>query len=81
MRMVTKKKCFYVEEKAYDLVDMDELQLNIVQCAMTMYQEHLLDYYINIDDTLLKDSKIKERADITKKIISKLDFEKEDSNG
>ena len=70
MRMVTKKKAYYVEEKSYDLVDLNEMELNIVQVAMTMYRESLV-------QQVNKSGYIEERFQMVEEIINKLDFEEE----
>jgi hypothetical protein len=66
--MVTKKKAYYVEEKSYDLVDLNEMELNIVQVAMTMYRESLV-------QQVNKSGYIEERFQMVEEIINKLDFE------
>jgi hypothetical protein len=68
--MVTKKKAYYVEEKSYDLVDLNEMELNIVQVAMTMYRESLV-------QQVNKSGYIEERFQMIEEIINKLDFEEE----
>jgi|TARA_R110000868_G_scaffold362518_1_gene624674 hypothetical protein len=68
--MVTKKKAYYVEEKSYDLVDLNEMELNIVQVAMTMYRESLV-------QQVNKSGYIEERFQMVEEIINKLDFEEE----
>jgi hypothetical protein len=68
--MVTKKKAYYVEEKSYDLVDLNEMELNIVQVAMTMYRESLV-------QQVNKSGYIEERSQVVEEIINKLDFEEE----
>jgi hypothetical protein len=70
VRMVTKKKAYYVEEKSYDLVDLNEMELNIVQVAMTMYRESLV-------QQVNKSGYIEERFQMVEEIINKLDFEEE----
>jgi hypothetical protein len=70
VRMVTKKKAYYVEEKSYDLVDLNEMELNIVQVAMTMYRESLV-------QQVNKSGYIEERFQMIEEIINKLDFEEE----
>jgi hypothetical protein len=70
VRMVTKKKAYYVEEKSYDLVDLNEMELNIVQVAMTMYRESLV-------QQVNKSGYIEERSQVVEEIINKLDFEEE----
>jgi hypothetical protein len=68
--MVTKKKAYYVEEKSYDLVDLNEMELNIVQVAMTMYRDSLV-------QQVNKSGYIEERFQMVEEIINKLDFEEE----
>ena len=68
--MVTKKKAYYVEEKSYDLVDLNEMELNIVQVAMTMFRESLV-------QQVNKSGYIEERFQMVEEIINKLDFEEE----
>jgi hypothetical protein len=68
--MVTKKKAYYVEEKSYDLVDLNEMELNIVQVAMTMYRDSLV-------QQVNKSGYIEERFQVVEEIINKLDFEEE----
>tara|TARA_R110002051_G_scaffold52381_1_gene99478 strand:- start:1235 stop:1447 length:213 start_codon:yes stop_codon:yes gene_type:complete len=70
MRMVTKKKAYYVEEKSYDLVDLNEMELNVLQVAMTRYRD-ILTEQVN------KKGYIEERFQVVEEIISKLDFEEE----
>ena len=68
--MVTKKKAYYVEEKSYDLVDLNEMELNVLQVAMTRYRD-ILTEQVN------KKGYIEERFQVVEEIISKLDFEEE----
>jgi hypothetical protein len=68
--MVTKKKAYYVEEKSYDLVDLNEMELNIVQVAMTMYRESLV-------QQVNKSGYIEERFQMVEEMISRLCFEEE----
>ena len=70
MRMVTKKKAYYVEEKSYDLVDLNEMELNVLQVAMTRYRESLV-------QQVNKKGCIEERFQVVEEMISKLDFEEE----
>jgi hypothetical protein len=70
MRMVTKKKAYYVEEKSYDLVDLNEMELNVLQVAMTRYRESLV-------QQVNKKGYIEERFQVVEEMISKLDFEEE----
>ena len=68
MRMLPRKKSYYVEEKSYDLVDLTELELNVVQVALERYRESLV-------QQVNKSGYIKERSQVVDEMISRLDFE------
>ena len=68
--MVTKKKSYYVEEKSYDIVDLNELELNVVQVALERYRESLA-------QQVNKSGFIEERSQVVDEMISRLCFEEE----
>ena len=70
MRMLTKKKSYYVEEKSYDIVDLNELELNVVQVALERYRESLA-------QQVNKSGFIEERSQVVDEMISRLCFEEE----
>jgi hypothetical protein len=70
MRMLPRKKSYYVEEKSYDLVDLNELELNVLQVALEIYRESLV-------QQVNKSGYIKERSQVVDEIISRLCFEEE----
>ena len=70
MRMLPKKKSYYVEEKSYDIVDLNELELNVVQVALERYRESLA-------QQVNKSGFIEERSQVVDEIISRLCFEEE----
>jgi hypothetical protein len=68
--MLTKKKSYYVEEKSYDIVDLNELELNVVQVALERYRESLA-------QQVNKSGFIEERSQVVDEMISRLCFEEE----
>ena len=63
MQMITK-------ERSYDLIELSELELNIIQSAMSRYQ-------ISLTDQVNKRGYIEERLGFVEDMITKLDFEEE----
>ena len=63
MQMITK-------ERSYDLLELSELELNVIQCAMSRYQ-------ISLTDQVNKRGYIEERLGFVEDMITKLDFEEE----
>ena len=63
MQMITK-------ERSYDLLGLSELDLNIIQCAMSWYQ-------VKLTDQVNKRGYIEERLNFVEEMVTKLDFEKE----
>jgi len=63
MQMITK-------ERSYDLLELSELELNIIQSAMSRYQ-------ISLTDQVNKRGYIEERLGFVEDMITKLDFEEE----
>ena len=63
MQMITK-------ERSYDLIGLSELDLNIIQCAMSWYQ-------VKLTDQVNKKGYIEERLGFVEDMITKLDFEEE----
>ena len=63
MQMITK-------ERSYDLLGLSELDLNIIQCAMSWYQ-------VKLTDQVNKRGYIEERLGFVEDMITKLDFEEE----
>ena len=63
MQMITKKR-------SYDLLELSELELNIIQSAMSRYQ-------ISLTDQVNKRGYIEERLGFVEDMITKLDFEEE----
>lgn len=61
MQMITK-------ERSYDLLELSELELNIIQCAMSRYQ-------ISLTEQVQKKGFIEERLGFVSDMITKLDFE------
>ena len=61
MQMITKKR-------SYDLLELSELELNIIQCAMSRYQ-------ISLTEQVQKKGFIEERLGFVSDMITKLDFE------
>jgi len=61
MQMITK-------ERSYDLLELSEVELNVIQCAMSRYQM-LLTEQVN------KRGYIEERLGFVEDMITKLDFE------
>ena len=64
MEMITKKR-------SYDLLELSELELNIIQSAMSRYQ-------MSLTDQVNKRGYIEERLGFVEDMITKLDFEEED---
>ena len=64
MQMITKKR-------SYDLLELSELELNIIQSAMSRYQ-------MSLTDQVNKRGYIEERLGFVEDMITKLDFEEED---
>ena len=63
MQMITKKR-------SYDLLELSELELNIIQSAMSRYQ-------ILLTEQVQKKGYIEERLGLVEDMITKLDFEEE----
>ena len=63
MQMITKKR-------SYDLLELSELELNIIQSAMSRYQ-------MSLTDQVNKIGYIEERLGFVEDMITKLDFEEE----
>ena len=63
MQMITK-------ERSYDLLELSEVELNVIQCAMSRYQ-------ISLTEQVNKRGYIEERFQVVEEMISKLDFEEE----
>ena len=63
MQMITNKR-------SYDLLELSELELNIIQSAMSRYQ-------ISLTDQVNKRGYIEERLGFVEDMITKLDFEEE----
>ena len=63
MQMITK-------ERSYDLIELSELELNIIQSAMSRYQ-------MSLTDQVNKRGYIEERLGFVEDMITKLDFEEE----
>ena len=61
MQMITKKR-------SYDLLELSELELNIIQSAMSRYQ-------MSLTDQVNKRGYIEERLGFVEDMITKLDFE------
>ena len=64
MQMITKKR-------SYDLLELSEVELNIIQSAMSRYQ-------MSLTDQVNKRGYIEERLGFVEDMITKLDFEEED---
>ena len=63
MQMITKKR-------SYDLLELSELELNIIQCAMSRYQ-------MSLTEQVQKKGYIEERLGLVDDMVIKLDFEEE----
>jgi len=63
MEMITK-------ERSYDLLELSELELNVIQCAMSRYQ-------ISLTEQVNKRGYIEERLGLVEDMVIKLDFEEE----
>ena len=63
MQMITKKR-------SYDLLELSELELNIIQSAMSRYQ-------ILLTEQVQKKGYIEERLGLVEDMVTKLDFEEE----
>ena len=63
MQMITK-------ERSYDLLELSELELNIIQSAMSRYQ-------ISLTEQVNKRGYIEERLGLVEDMVIKLDFEEE----
>jgi len=63
MQMITKKR-------SYDLLELSEVELNIIQSAMSWYQ-------VKLTDQVNKRGYIEERLNFVEEMVTKLDFEKE----
>tara|TARA_R110000803_G_scaffold39188_3_gene84476 strand:+ start:458 stop:658 length:201 start_codon:yes stop_codon:yes gene_type:complete len=61
MQMITK-------ERSYDLLELSEVELNVIQCAMSWYQ-------VKLTDQVNKKGYIEERLGFVEDMITKLDFE------
>tara|TARA_R110000851_G_scaffold1344_1_gene4951 strand:- start:51 stop:239 length:189 start_codon:yes stop_codon:yes gene_type:complete len=58
------------KERSYDLLELSELELNIIQSAMSRYQ-------MSLTDQVNKRGYIEERLGFVEDMITKLDFEEE----
>ena len=67
MQMITKKR-------SYDLLDLSDMELNIIQSAMSRYQ-------MLLTDQVNKRGYIEERLGFVEDMITKLDFEEGKENG
>ena len=63
MQMITK-------ERSYDLLELSELELNVIQCAMSRYQ-------MSLTEQVQKKGYIEERLGLVDDMVIKLDFEEE----
>jgi len=63
MEMITK-------ERSYDLLELSEMELNIIQSAMSIYQ-------MSLTDQVNKRGYIEERLNSVEEMVIKLDFEEE----
>ena len=63
MQMITK-------ERSYDLLELSDMELNIIQSAMSRYQ-------MLLTDQVNKRGYIEERLGFVEDMITKLDFEEE----
>ena len=63
MQMITK-------ERSYDLLELSELELNVIQSAMSRYQ-------ILLTEQVQKKGYIEERLGLVEDMVTKLDFEEE----
>jgi len=63
MQMITKKR-------SYDLLELSELELNVIQSAMSRYQ-------ILLTEQVQKKGYIEERLGLVEDMVTKLDFEEE----
>ena len=61
MQMITK-------ERSYDLLELSEVELNVIQCAMSRYQ-------ISLTEQVNKRGYIEERLGLVEDMVIKLDFE------
>jgi hypothetical protein len=61
MQMITK-------ERSYDLIELSELDLNIIQCAMSWYQ-------VKLTEQVNKKGYIEERLNCVEEMVDKLNFE------
>jgi hypothetical protein len=61
--MITKKR-------SYDLLELSELELNVIQSAMSRYQ-------ILLTEQVQKKGYIEERLGLVEDMVTKLDFEEE----
>tara|TARA_R110000787_G_scaffold12312_1_gene39876 strand:+ start:488 stop:730 length:243 start_codon:yes stop_codon:yes gene_type:complete len=61
MQMITK-------ERSYDLLELSEVELNVIQCAMSWYQ-------VKLTDQVNKRGYIEERLNFVEEMVTKLDFE------
>ena len=61
MQMITK-------ERSYDLIGLSELDLNIIQSAMSWYQ-------VKLTDQVNKKGYIEERLNCVEEMVDKLNFE------
>ena len=67
MQMITKKR-------SYDLLDLSDMELDIIQSAMSRYQ-------MLLTDQVNKRGYIEERLGFVEDMITKLDFEEGKENG
>jgi len=63
MQMITKKR-------SYDLLDLSDMELNIIQSAMSWYQ-------VKLTDQVNKKGYIEERLNCVEEMVDKLNFEKD----
>ena len=63
MQMITK-------ERSYDLLELSEMELNIIQSAMSIYQ-------MSLTEQVQKKGYIEERLGLVDDMVIKLDFEEE----
>ena len=63
-----------IKKRSYDLLDLSDMELDIIQSAMSRYQ-------MLLTDQVNKRGYIEERLGFVEDMITKLDFEKEKENG
>ena len=69
-----KKMQIIIKKRSYDLLDLSDMELDIIQSAMSRYQ-------MLLTDQVNKRGYIEERLGFVEDMITKLDFEKEKENG